>query len=337
MKILLTGASGALGYQTAQKLVAAGYDVIAMDLPGRKRRRRLRGLRGKAELVYGSVNDPALMEALVRRAEAVIHLAAVLPPQADRNPELARQVNEGGTAVLADAIRSHNPHCFLLYASSISVYGDRLAEPWIQVGDPLKISVGDHYAITKIHAEELICAAGIPFAIFRLTAVMGLPKTDPLMFHMPLATPLEIVSAWDTADALVAAMARREELEGRIFNLGGGPGCRTTYAAFLQRMFRIYGLRFHYLLEEAFAKKNFHCGWYLDTGVLNDILHFQQTDLEGYYAAVQKETRSLVRFFSKLFSRPILRALLRKSEPLQARKTHDIPLMERFFGKDSAD
>ncbi len=332
MRILLTGAAGSVGYETLRKLVGTDNIITALDIPTRKNKRRLRAFRSQARIIYGSVNDASLMEELVQSADVVIHLAAVIPPLADRKPELAEQVNIGGTETIVEAIKKCNPQSFLVFSSSVSVYGDRLKNHWIKVGDPLAPSEGDFYAATKIKAEEAIRASGIRHTIFRFSAIMGRPATDPLMFHMPLETQLEIASVRDTAEALVTAVTKLEELDGHTYNLGGGPRCRISYREFLKRMFHIYGLKADFLHERAFAKRNFHCGWYQDSDELEEILHFQHDDLESYFASVQKEIPWIVRFFTRLFSRPIIYFLTRKSEPLLAKKENDTKLVRRFYG-----
>ncbi len=333
MKVLLTGAGGSVGFETLKELIRQHYDVIAFDLPKQRIKKRLKVYQKQATIVYGDLLDAPLVSSLVSKVDVIIHLAAVIPPLADQKPELARKVNFYGSQVLISAILNSENRPFLLYSSSVSVYGDRVQDYWITVEDPLNPSVGDYYAETKIAVEEMIRASGISYAIFRLTGIMGHPKTDPLMFHMPLDTKLEIASTIDTGYAFVEALKHLETLNHHIYNLGGGEKCRTTYRDFLVSMFQIYGLNVHYVKEIAFAKKNFHCGYFKDSHVLNDILHFQRDTLDTYYQRVNQETKRATRFFARLFSRPIIYFLQRKSEPLTARK-HKNSLYERFFGKE---
>ncbi len=150
---------------------------------------------------------------------------------------------------------------------------------------------------------------------------------------MPLDTHLEIATVYDTARALTAAIEHERALVGRVFNLAGGASCRTTYREFLARMFKIYGLQIKFLHEVAFARRNFHCGYFKDSDELERILHFRKNSLEDYYRIVDRNTNKLVRFSARVFSRPIIYFLTRKSEPLQARKQHNQQLIERFFGR----
>ncbi|MEG2322696.1 MAG: NAD(P)-dependent oxidoreductase [Bacilli bacterium] len=333
MKVLLTGAAGSVGFEALKQLVLKKYEVTVIELDNKKNRKKLKPFQDSVKIVYGSINDSKLVKQLVKGMDAIIHLAAIIPPLADKEPELTRQVNFFGTKNIVEAILKQDKKPFLLYSSSVSVYGDRLDDYFIEVSDPLKPSLGDYYAQTKIAVEQLIMEADIPYTIFRLTGIMGHPATDPLMFHMPLDTKLEIASTIDTGGCFVKALEHLDELKGHIYNLSGGLKCRTTYREFLISMFKIYGLNIHYLKDVAFATANFHCGYFKDSYKLNDILNFQNDTLDTYYARVKKETKGIIRFFSKIFSRPIIYFLTKKSDPLKAKKENNKNLLERFFKK----
>ena len=103
------------------------------------------------------------------------------------------------------------------------------------------------------------------------------------MFHVPLATALEIVTPRDCGQAFARAL-EVEGLEGRVFNLGGGPRGRTTYRELLDGMMEVHGLGRGLLPEEAFAEGNFHCGWYADSDELERLVGFQREGLEELYA-----------------------------------------------------
>jgi nucleoside-diphosphate-sugar epimerase len=313
MKILLTGATGNVGFETLKKLIRDEHEVTVLEIYSAKNKMRLNQYKDKIFTVFGSVMDEELINEIVVDKDVIIHLAAIIPPLADEKPDLARQTNVLGTLNIVNAIKKQIKKPFLIYSSSISVYGDRLENYDIQVGDMLKPSVGDHYAQTKIDAENIILNSNIEYTIFRLGAVMGNPKINPLMFHMPLKTKLEIVSNVDVGEALVKSIHHLKDLQGQIFNLGGGEKCRTSYHDFLENMFRINGLKPRDINLDAFALNNFHCGYYIDGHKLNNILNFQNDTLITYYERLKKETPSYKRFVTNVFSKPILYFMQRKS------------------------
>jgi nucleoside-diphosphate-sugar epimerase len=171
-------------------------------------------------------------------------MAAIIPPLADKFPELAEEVNIRGTKNLIECIEEFSPEAFLLYSSSISVYGDRNSTPLIKTTDSLKPSDRDEYARTKIEAEKLIINSRMNWSIFRLTAIMGINNHKPseIMFHMPLDSHLEIATPPDAGRAFVHALNHLDKLNKKIFNLAGGENCRIIYRDFLSRSFDLFGL-----------------------------------------------------------------------------------------------
>ncbi len=334
--ILLTGASGAIGRETLRELVKRKdrYTIRALDLRHDRSEKVLTPFAGDAELCWGDLTEPASFEAYTEDVDVVIHLAAIIPPLADRQPELAERVNVHGTRHLIEALQQHAPHAFLFYASSVSVYGDRVRDPWIKVTDPLQPSLGDEYARTKVQAEQLITQSGLAWSIMRLTGVLSPSVSlDPLFFHMPLDTSFEIATTRDTGRAFALAVEHIAELQGRIFNLAGGEQCRIKYRDLIDRSFQITGLGRLDFPPEAFATRNFHCGYFADSDALEDILHFRQDSLEDYFEWNRQHMSLFQKALTRILRKPIKRQMLDQSEPYRALRTGDAGLIERFFGE----
>jgi nucleoside-diphosphate-sugar epimerase len=331
--ILLTGASGAIGYEVLEQLCAApGRYVVTVVARRSKRSKSLfKPYADKIEIVYGDITDEILMEKICSNKDVVIHLAALIPPMADEEPEMAYKVNTLGTQYLVEGLMKYSPKAFILFSSSIAVYGDRLKDPFIRVGDPLVHSKGDIYAQTKIEAESIIRSADIDWCILRLTAIMGKHKMSKLMFHMPLETRMEIATIKDTARAFVNAVDKKEMLSKKIFNLGGGEKMRLTYQELLSRSFAIFGLGPVDFPKYSFAEKNFHCGYYMDGDELEKILHFREDSLETYFDHLRRSFSPFKRFMASLLKKMIKRRLLKQSEPLQAVVKKDATLIDHFF------
>ena len=325
MRVLITGAFGNVGTSAVSALLAAGDDLVIFeaDTPANRRKARRmarewrdRGREKRARVLFGDVRDRSALGDAVPGCQAVVHLAAVIPPLADKKPDLARSVNIEGTAALIEACRALSgapPR--LVLASSIAIYGDRVSDFWICRDDPLHPSPGDEYGRSKVEAESLVRHSGLPFSVLRLSYVVSRKKLDPdpLLFHMPLATKIEICHTEDVGRAFAAAV-REDAALGAIFNIGGGPSCRTTYHDYLDRMFRLFGLGgAAWLPERAFARSGFHCGWYADSDRAEAVLRFQHKGLREYYEEVREEAR-WIRLGAGLAA-PILRAKLLASSP----------------------
>lgn len=332
--ILLTGASGAVGQEVLSQLITdPSFRITVFDRQTRHSTKTFRRYKNDINIIYGDISKKEDVEKATYNIDAVIHLAAVIPPLADHNPGLAYEVNVSGTRNLLEAVKRNSPQAFFMYASSISVYGDRINSPMISTEDTLNPCEHDHYAHTKIEAEKLVTDSSLSWTIFRLSAVMGYRnhKMSGLMFEMPLDTPMEIVTPHDTGKAFVSAIHQTEELKGQIFNLGGGDKNRLTYREFLSRSFRIYGLKKPDFPEYAFAAKNFHCGYYCDGDRLNEILHFRNDTIKTYFSVLHEQINPAQRFFTSLFNRFIKKYFLRKSLPYLAFVKKDPVLLERFF------
>ncbi len=333
INVLLTGASGGVGYEAVKQLTAQKhlYNTIVFDLKNKRSIQLLAPYEKEVTVVYGDITNRNDVCSVTENVDIVIHLAALIPPVADEKPELAERVNVDGTKNLIECLQQNAPHAFLMYSSSISVYGDRIHNPLITTEDILNPSVGDAYAVTKIKCEELVRTSGLDWTIFRLTAIMGRHQISKLMFHMPLQTPMEIATTEDTARAFVGGIDKREQLNRRIFNLGGGPHCRIVYKDFLQRAFAINGLGKLNFPEGAFATHNFHCGYYADGDALSDIVDFRRDTIDTFFEKMKKAAPPFLVFFASIFKRIIKTILLRQSEPYEALQHNDKNLTDRFF------
>lgn len=338
-RVLITGGAGSVGLEVIKELHQnkKWYRVKILERKTPGVIRKLRPYRKDFEIILGDLCNEDILEKAAADVDFVIHLAAVIPPMADRNPDLAERTNVNGTRMLVQALERKSPSAFFLYTSSISVYGDRVYNPWITVNDPLLPSDGDEYARTKIKAEKIVKKSRLRWSILRLSAIMG-PQTrlDPLFFHMPLDTSLEIATARDAGFALVEAIYHRRELSGKTFNLSGGEKCRTTYREFLRNVFKVLGLEKLNLPETAFAQRNFHCGIYADATNLEEILHFQQDTLDDYFQLLAARSTFLSRTFFSIFPVVIKLFLLNKSEPQRARNKNNKSQLNRFFYAEQA-
>jgi nucleoside-diphosphate-sugar epimerase len=332
-RILLTGPSGAIGYEVLKQLYQQRekLDITVFATNSKRSLKRLRSFKDGITIVHGDITNSNDVKNVCVGMDFVIHLAAIIPPVADENPELALKVNTIGTEILIRNLEQYSPDTFLIYSSSISVYGDRLDKPFIKAQDPLIPSDRDEYAKTKIKAENIICSSKLDWSIFRLTAVMGEHKVSGLMFHMPLATCIEIATPEDTARAFVLAMDHRSVISKKIFNLGGGVNCRTTYEELLTHMFEIFGLGRPDFPDKAFAEKNFHCGYFEDGYELDNILHFRKDTMESYYEKEKLKIPLWRKWLTYILKNQIKDHLLKKSEPYLAFLTNNHKESQHYF------
>ncbi|MHA1339594.1 MAG: NAD-dependent epimerase/dehydratase family protein [Promethearchaeota archaeon] len=317
MKFLLTGAFGLVGQSTIDELLIRGHDVRAFDIKTKMNKKVAKKYKDKIEIFWGDIRKKEDVEKAVKGVDFVLHVAAIIPPLADQMPKLAEEVNVGGTKNIVEAMEKQDPKPKLVYTSSISVYGDRLKKPMIKHGDPLVPSPGDEYAVTKLKAESIIRESSLDWAIFRLSYITSERKLnlDPLMFHMPLDTKIEICDSRDVAFALVQC-CENGDMWGDIYHLGGGERCRITYREYLDDMLRIFGFGGNFLPEEAFAKEGFHCGFY-DTSKSQPKLKYQRHSLRYYYDVVKRKVihRARITKAFRWIAKPIVKLYLLSKSP----------------------
>ena len=332
VRVLLTGASGGIGSEVLKQLyLSKKYTISVFDIKTPESVKIFSAYSNEIEIIFGDISKLEDIKAACIGKDIVIHLAAVIPPVADEQPKLAHKINVLGTENLVRLLEQYSPEAFLFYSSSISIYGDRVANPNIKITDALIPSEGDEYAKTKIRTEKLIEKSKLNWSIFRLCAVMGNHKVSKLMFHQPLNTSFEIATLEDTARAFVNAIEKRTELSKRIFNLGGGEKCRTSYEQFLKTSFKINGLGKLDFAPKSFADKNFHCGFYQDGDDLENIIHFRRDTLESFFKKEKEKVSLIQKTFVVIFKRLIKYYLQKQSEPLQAYKTNDSKAIQHYF------
>lgn len=346
-RVLLTGASGSMGHEAFLELMRRTdrYDTRLLLRPSKVNKKMFAPWAGERalEIVWGDITDAADVKRAVSGVDYVLHPAALISPAADRNPQAARRVNVGGAVHLLDAIRSEPggaERIGFVNVGSVAQYGDRLPPlEMIRVGDPLKPSVHDYYALTKCEAERLVIESGLRrWASLRQTFIVLDDLTsllDPIMFHQPLEQCLEFITARDAGYGLVQCLEAPDEFWGRIYNMSGGPSCRATYEEFMAAQLEIHGLGDYRRIFEPnwFATRNFHCGYFSDSHELDKYLgHFRETK-EDYFAAVAATVPAWMKWASRLSPKPIVKLLARRyADPLRWIKNDDQAFIQAFLG-----
>lgn len=312
MNILLTGAFGNVGRSTLDELLSREkHRIQILDIDNPHNRRIAKKYKNQIELTLGDLRDRATVEYAVQNSDAVIHVAAIIPPLADKMPDLAYSVNVEGTKNIVNAISDKSDDTRLIFTSSIATYGDRRNTPIIKTTDPFKPG-HDGYAKHKIECEKMITESSIPFTINRLTYIVSPSKIkmDPIMFHMPLETKIEICHTKDIGLALTNALETEDSID-KIFNLAGGESCRTDFEEYLNNMTEMFGLGRHFLPKSAFSTENFHCGW-MDTEESQEVLRFQRHSLDDYFGEV-KAKYQFVKPFASMVKNSVKKVLLKQS------------------------
>ncbi len=301
-KVLVTGAAGVIGQKVIKYLLSEGkYEITALDLRTKNVMKKLKRYRRRINLIYGDINDNVLIEALVKDQDYIIHLASVMPPFADIKKDLAKLVEYNGTENIIKAINFYNPDCFMIYASSTTVYGD-VKEA--NINSELKVLPIDYYSKNKIKTEKLIQNKLKNYTILRLPLVLCNPNSKAFMYNVKRNSYVEAITDSDAAYMFVSAINNSDKLKKKIFNVGGGDAVKAKYGDILANVLNIYGLSFAYIFSLLFIDRNFYSHVYLDSDKLNEMLEFRSDSLSSFYMQLKRKVKG--RFLARIFAKPFV-------------------------------
>lgn len=172
----MTGGTGFTGSHLVRRLLGRGHRVRALDAAPGLFDDEL--ARAGAELMRGTVTDPATVDRAVAGTDVVFHLAAAF-----RQVHLPRReywrVNVLGTRHVAEACLRHGVRR-LVYCSTQGVHGHIARVPGDE-GSP--IAPEDYYQQTKYEGELevwTVARQGLPACVVRPMAIYG--PGDPARF-----------------------------------------------------------------------------------------------------------------------------------------------------------
>jgi len=325
------------------------HDTVLLLRPSKKNRKTFAEYEGQAgiSIIWGDLCNPDDVLKAIDGVDHVLHPASLIAPEADDKPALCKAINCVGTSNIIAAIKkqpNNGENVRLVYVASVAEYGDRLPPiHMVNVGDPLKPSVGDYYATTKIAAEKTVIESGLKYwAVMRQTYIAipdALSLMDPIMFHQPLDTHIELITSQDAGYGLVQTIEAPDDFYGRVYNMGGGPSCRVVFKDYLDRMMKLFGLGDYRRFMELnwFATRNFHCCWYEDSNVLNEYLGHWRQSLEDHYRQVEASIPWYLKYGARIAPPFVVKAFMKRmAEPLHWIKNNDVEKIKAFFGSREA-
>lgn len=306
-KVLVTGAGGTVGLQVIRFLLSEGkYEITALELRNKHVYKRLKPFRKRINIVFGDVNDYAIVDALIKEHDVVIHLAGVLPQLANVREDLCKEVDLNGTKQIVDSIKDYNPDCFLLYSSSTSVYGMQEDYEHVNIKTKSNLDDYDYYSKIKLECEKYIKDNLKNYSILRLAYILGDPGPEGLVYNITPNCNCELLSSEDAGYAFVCAIDFKNKVNKKVFNVSGGEKFRTKYSDYLVHIFKTYGLSFRFLSAYLFAEKNYYGAYYEDGDKLEEILHFRSKNLDVYYETLNKYKYKIDRAIPRLLAYPFI-------------------------------
>ncbi len=322
--VFITGTTGSMGNAGFQELLKRRdrFDIVTLARPSQKNKKMMAKYLNEpgVKIVWGDLTNYEDVLECVTGSDYVLHPAAFIAPAADHDPDSAWKINAGSAEHIVKAIKAQpDPDSIkLVNIGSVAMTGDRLPPIHVgRIGDPLKPSIYDAYATSKIAAEKSVIESGLKYWVSCRQTYIAIPDTmslmDPIMFHQPINTHIEFCTPFDAGRLLANACEANvpEEFWRGVYNIGGGPECRVVFIEYMGQVFQRLGIGDYTKLIDRnwFALRNFHCQWYEDSHVLDDFLHYRQDTLETHLQQIADNASWQV----KLAGLPIIRNLIPKS------------------------
>jgi CDP-paratose 2-epimerase len=224
----------------------------------------LQGKHGRRiRFTHGDIRDETALATAAAEAQAVFHMAAQVAVTTSLvDPREDFDINVRGTLHLLDAVRLAGRRIPVIFASTNKVYGDLADLEFRLEGEryePVEDTVRAHgigearpldfhtpYGCSKGAADQYVLdyarSFGLPAAVIRMSCIYGqrqMGTEDQGWVAHFLIRALEgetitlygdghqvrdILDVSDAVDAYMAAWTQIDQIAGRAFNLGGGPG-----------------------------------------------------------------------------------------------------------------
>lgn len=244
MRILITGGAGFIGSHLADKLIAEGHEITAIDNLSTGRYSNVEHLEGRHgfRLIIDTVLNERLMEELVRETDRVYHMASAVGVRLimERPVETIETIFRGTDVVLGFCSRYRKR---VLIPSTSEVYGKGISVPFREDDDLLTGATDKHrwaYACAKTLDEFLALAhwkeTRLPVSVVRLFNTVGPRQTGqygmvvPRFVHAAIKNePIEVHGdgsqsrcfghVLDVVDGLTKLL-EDQKCFGQVINLG---------------------------------------------------------------------------------------------------------------------
>jgi CDP-paratose 2-epimerase len=234
----------------------------------------------RIDSITADIRDEDALAKAVLAAKAVFHMAAqvaVTTSLADPRDDFT--INIAGTLNLLEAVRRYAPHAPIIFASTNKVYGDLAdldfplqdgrywpADPTIAaagIGEARPLDFHTPYGCSKGAADQYVLdyarSYGLRTAVLRMSCIYGRRQMgtedqgwvahfliralegQPITLYGDGRQVRDILDVGDAVNAYVAAWQRIDQVQGRAFNLGGGPANAVSLRQLLDHIGSLTG------------------------------------------------------------------------------------------------
>jgi len=274
-----------MGRLVCSRLASEGHTIRAFDLASAN----FEGLPDGVSALPGDLTSEISLKSAVENVDVVVHLAAILPPVADQQIELAQMVNVQGTKILIEALQSNNPTARLVFSSSVSVYGKPTTDSEVSTSVPY--NPDDNYAKTKAESEQLVLNSDLESCVLRISGV-----SIPVFQEPPEAWPflpdqkIEFIHRDDAVAAITSAVTAELDSTTKIINASGGKTWRMKGSQYVADYFKMIEVNPDEAIYQSSAG---HFAWYSDEGG-SSLLKYQNNSYHDHLDQLQGDIDRLM-------------------------------------------
>ncbi len=279
-EVLITGGAGNFGRTLTHALQNQGHNLRIFDLPSCD----FACFEGQEDtcVFSGDILDSSTLKDVLDGVDLIFHLAAILPPASEVDRERTFCVNVDGTRSLLDSCASSGKRPRVIFASSISVYGDTSGEEGL-IGPDHPVNPNDWYAESKAQAEKILIDSGLPYVNLRISGI-AIPEflDPPEPWPFTRDQRIELLALADLVDAM-GSLVTQQNVSDRTLLLAGGPSWQVSGEEYVRRWGDVMEIP---LEEMGFMDRPGWLNWY-DTGESQSLLNYQKTSLDAFFKQLQ--------------------------------------------------
>lgn len=227
MQILLTGATGFLGFRTLEKLIDLPW-VSKIVATGRNLLPYRTIVHPKVVYVPGDLQDKEFVHSIAEGVDLIINTAALSSPWGKRSD--FEKANLHTQSNLLEAAKKSKVSRFV-YISSPSIYYNGADRIGVKESDPLPGKFVNEYARTKFEAEQMLEHSHLPYIILRPRALVG--RGDSIIMPRLIrafdegrlriigngGNIVDLTGVENVADAIVLSLMAQGEALNQAYNI----------------------------------------------------------------------------------------------------------------------
>ncbi|HLX62129.1 MAG TPA: GDP-mannose 4,6-dehydratase [Planctomycetota bacterium] len=286
MKMLITGGAGFIGVHSAHRFAGQHDVTVLDDLSRKGSAANLEWLRASRKVAFEQIDvrNAEAARACVRKMkpEAVLHFAAqVAVTTSVTDPRTDFEINALGTLNMLEAVRLEAPRAAFIYSSTNKVYGElpefgtELVNGRYQysthedgVTETQGLDFHSPYGCSKGAADQYVRdyarIYGLRSVVFRQSCIYGTRQfgvedqgwiawfairsvlNKPVTIYGDGRQVRDVLWVEDLVDAYELALQKIERVQGRIFNMGGGPERQFSLLELVELLNELNGRKLEY-------------------------------------------------------------------------------------------